>query len=304
MRLCLNDSGIGAPYREVTREKIKRVYDIGFRVAGVGNDLAATDDDIKRLKDLFADVGMAMGPIGISRSAIRPDKAEEKQHKKDIAEALRIGGKLGCTSLRYSVGSLHPTNVWMHHPENHTQKALDMLVESTSDLVKVAEDSGCMLCPETTQWTIVGSVERMKEFVDRFDSPYAKIIVDFVNQMRSDTVYESGRYARCAVATLGDRIGVFHVKDVQVQDKLLVSHIDEAPMGKGLLDHAAIIKASTQLEPWKTFSLEHFNYPDMETYDMWVMAYTHITNVAREIGHQWTSPSCTREKWEKEHSRQ
>ncbi len=303
MRLCLNDSGIGGPYRDVTRDKIQLVFDIGFRVAGVGADLNATDDDIKRLKDLFADVGMAMGPIGIGKTAVHPDKAVEKQHKKDIATALRIGGKLGCTSLRYSVGSMDPNNIWIHHPENHTQKALDMLIESTSDLVKVAEDSKCMLCPETTQWTIVGSVERMKEFVDRLDSPYAKIIFDPVNHMMYDRVYESGRFMRCAIATLGDRIGVLHVKDVMVQDKLLVSHIDEAPMGKGVLDHAAIIKASTQLEPWKTFSLEHFNYPDMETYDMWVMAYNHITKVAREIEHEWTSPSCTRERWEKEQIR-
>ena len=297
MRLCLNDSGIGGPYREVTREQIKTVYDIGFRVAGVGPDLNATDDDIKHLKGLFEDVGMEMGPLGIGLAALLPDKAKQKQHKKDLATALRIGGKLGCTSLRYSVGSMDPDNIWIHHPENHTQKSLDMLIDSTRDLVKVAEGSKCMLCPETTQWTIVGSVARMKEFVERLDSPYAKIIFDPVNHMMYDRVYESGRYIRCAIATLGDCIGVLHVKDVMVQDKLLVSHIDEAPMGDGLLDHAAIIKASTQLEPWKTFSLEHFNYPDMKTYDQWVKAYTHIQGVADSIGHEWTSPACTRAKW-------
>ncbi len=151
-----------------------------------------------------------------------------------------------------------------------------------------------MLCPETTQWTIVNSVQRMKEFVDRLDSPYASIIVDPVNHMTYDRVYDSGRFIRCAVATLGDRIGEFHVKDVMVQDKLLVSHIDEAPMGTGFLDHEALIRVSAHLEQWKTFSLEHIsNREDL------VRAYNHIQNIADRIGHRWTDPGCTREKWEK-----
>ena len=298
MRLCLNDSGIGGPYREVTRDKIQQVYDIGFRVAGVGYDLNATDDDIKRLKDMFADVGMALGPIGIGRSAMVTDKAEQKRHQKDIATALAIGGKLGCTSLRYSVGSMHPTDIWRHHPENHTQKALDLLVEAAGELVPYAEDAGCMLCPETNSWTIVNNPPRMKEYVDRLDSPYAKIIFDPVNQMNPERAFESGKYIRCAIALLGDRIGVLHVKDHQVMDNYMI-HIEEAPMGTGLLDHAAIIEASTQLEPWKTFSLEHFSYPNMKKLDQWTMAYNHIQGVADSIGHEWTSPACTRTKWER-----
>lgn len=294
MRLCLNDSGLGAPYREMNVANAKVIYDIGFRLAGVGCDLSATDKDIARVKEIFTEAGLEIGPIGIGLSAIRPDKSEEKEHKMKLAKALKIGGKLGCTSLRYSVGSLHPTNIWMHHPENHTQKALDMLIESTRELVPVAEDSGCTLCPETTQWTIVGSIERMREFVDRLDSPYAQIVFDPVNHMTSDRVYDSGRFIRCAIRTLGDRIGVLHVKDVIVQDKLLVSHIDETDMGTGVLDHEAVIRASTELEPWKTFSLEHF-----QNKDLWKPAYDYLQSIAGDIGHKWTDPKCTRERWEK-----
>jgi len=294
MRLCLNDSGLGAPYREMNVANAKVIYDIGFRLAGVGCDLSATDKDISRVKEFFTEAGLEMGPIGIGLSAIRPDKSEEKEHKMKLARALKIGGKLGCTSLRYSVGSLHPTNIWMHHPENHTQKALDMLIESTRELVPVAEDSGCMLCPETTQWTIVGSIGRMREYVDRLDSPYAQIVFDPVNHMTSDRVYDSGRFIRCAIRTLGDRIGVLHVKDVIVQDKLLVSHIDETDMGTGVLDHEAVIRASTELEPWKTFSLEHF-----QNKDLWKPAYDYLQSIASRICHKWTDQKCTRERWEK-----
>jgi len=300
MRLCLSDADLGAPYRDITVKQLKIIYDIGFRVAGMHPDLEATDDDIKHVKDLFGEAGLEFGPYGIGATAFHPDKNEEKKNHQVISRSLEIAGKFGCTGLRYSVGSMDPKNIWIHHPENHTQKALDMLVESTKKLVPVAEDNRVMLCPETTQWTIVGSIERMKEFVDRLDSPYVQIIFDPVNHMTYDRVYESGRFMRCAIATLGDRIGDFHVKDVIVDpEKLLVSHIDEAPMGTGLLDHEAIIRASQQLEPWKTFSFEHFSDPNLDHAGQWKRAYTHIQSIANRIGHQWTDPKCTRERWEK-----
>jgi sugar phosphate isomerase/epimerase len=294
MRLCLNDAGLGGPYKNITLQQLQKIYDIGFRVAGMHPDIDASDDDIKRIKEMFEQVGLSMGPLGVGLCPIRPDKAEEKEHKRQLAIYLKIGGKLGCTGLRYSIGSMDPDNIWITHPDNFTQKAMDLLVESVKELVPVAEDSRCMLCPETTQWSIVHDVATMKEYVDRTNSPYSKFSFDFVNHMTYDRVYESGKYAKCAVAILGDRIGEFHVKDVKVDpNKLLISHIDECDVGTGVLDHAAIMEASNDLEPWKTFSMEHFRNEDM-----WKPGFDHIKKVADSIGHTWTDPKCTREAWE------
>lgn len=289
MRLCWND-GLGGPLKNMDPAEAKFIYDIGYRVAGINSgDTEATDADIERAKHILEDAGLTPGPYGAGMSAIHPDPAKTKEYKMQIAKALKIGGKLGCMGLRYSVGSMNPTNIWMHHPDNFTQKAMDELVKNTRELAPIAEDSGCMLCPETTQWTIVHNLQTMKEFVDRCDSPYVKIIFDFVNHTTPERVYDSGRYIKCVVAYLGERIGEFHVKDVKVQDQLLVVHIDETPMGTGLLDHETLIKVSTQLESWKTFSLEHINNKNM-----WKPAYDHIQKIATRIGHQWTDPKVIR----------
>jgi len=295
MRLCWND-WFGGKIADMKLSDAKLLKDIGFEVAGINSgDREATDDDIKRAKGIFAEAGLFPGPFGAGVSIFHPNPAIRRKNKPEMIKALKIAGKLGCTAVRYSVGSMNPDNVWMHHPENHTQKSLDLVIEATKELVPYAEDNRCMLCPETTQWTIVGSIERMREYVDRLDSPYATVVLDSVNQMTSDRVYDNGRWMKCAVAMLGDRIGEFHVKDVMVQDLLLVSHIDEARMGTGVLDHAALMEASELLEPWKTFSLEHI-------IDRALLkpAYDHIRKVADRIGHTWTDPSLTRERWERE----
>ncbi len=274
-------------------EEAKAYYDIGFRVVGFqSGDVDATDADVDRAKKICEDNGLMPGPYWISGSNFHQDPAQCKELQKKVIKALRIASKIGCTSLRFSVGSMHPDNVWGHHPENHTQKALDILIERTMSVVPVAEDEHCMICPETNQWTIVGTIERMKEYVDRLDSPYARIVFDPVNYLTPERIYQSGRFVRCTIAYLGDRIGVLHIKDAHIMDGMV--HIGEVPMGTGLFDHEELIKASVNLEGWKTFSIEHIR--DM---NLIKQAHDHIQGVADRIGHKWTDPKCTRERWEK-----
>ena len=293
MRLCWND-WFGGPLKNMKRADAQELYDMGWRVAGINSgDRNASEDDINRVKDIFGEVELFPGPYGSGVSIFSIDPEKRADNKKEMIKALRIAGKIGCTAMRYSVGSMHPTDVWRHHPENHTQKALDMIIEATKELVPYAEDAGCMLCPETNSWTIVNNPPRMKEYVDRLDSPYAKIIFDPVNQMNPERTFESGKYIRCAIALLGDCIGELHVKDHQVMDNYMI-HIEETRMGTGHLDHEAFITASKQLEPWKTFSLEHIRDRSLVK-----PAYDHIQGIAEKMGHTWTAPGCTREKWEK-----
>jgi sugar phosphate isomerase/epimerase len=297
MRLCLNDSLIGPPYRTLPEEKVKIVHDIGFRVAGIGIDINASDEDIRRVKNLFAKYSMEFGP-GAGGSYFDPDPTVRRKMTERTKKVLEIAGKLGCPTIRVAGGSMNPNDRWMHYPDNHTQKAFDLFVESTRELVPYAEEARVAICPETTQWTMINGPQRMREFVDRLDTKYAGVVFDFVNHMTYDRVYNSGRFARQVVGELGDRICVFHVKDVIVREKHLVSHIDETPMGTGLLDHEAIIEASKYLEPWKTFSLEHFNESGVPRDKQWKRGYDYIQGIANRIGHRWTDPKLTRTRWD------
>jgi len=293
MRLSWDD-GLRYPLGKMNREEARFIYDIGYRVVGLGDTQDATDDDITYARDIVIDAGLVIGPFWIGHAVFRPDPEEHRKHQEAIKTALRIAGKLGCSHLGYSVGSMSPQSSYMHHPENHTQRALAILIKHTREFLPYAEEANVVLCPETTQWTIVNSIERMKEFVERIDSEFLRICFDPVNHMTSQRIYESGNYIKNAFAYLGDCIGSIHCKDVGIWDQINISHIDEARMGTGLLDHEALIRASAQLEPWKTFSLEHIS-----DINLWKPAYDHIQGISDRIGHAWTDPKCTRERWKK-----
>lgn len=295
MRLSWIDPGC-AKVKDFTVKQCKEWRDLGFGVAGFNTtDFDASDADIKRAKKIYEDCGMMPGSPGVGAGLVRPDENEEKEHLKIIAKGLIFSGKLGGPTLRIAAGSFNKDNPWAKHPDNHTQKAMDRLVKNTMELAKIAEDSNTILCPETTQWTIIGTIERMKEFVDRVDSPCVKINLDVVNHITNERVYESGKFVKCAVAYLGDRIGTIHCKDVKVDPiKLLVCHIDETIIGTGLLDHAAVLEASTMLEPWKCLEIEHVPQPWPENIKK---SIDHIQAVAQKIGHKWDDPKLTRDKW-------
>ena len=283
------------PFREATKEKLQFYKDIGLRVLGFVCDPDPSEDDLIQLRDLFWELDLEIGQVIPFKQAclLHPDRNTFLENREKIARTLEICRKIGANNLQCSIGSLNPDSIWGIHPENHTQKALDMLVENAREVAKIAEDNQVMLAPETNLWTVVNSIERMKEYVDRVESSYMKITFDIVNYMTYDRVFESGKYARCAVSTLGDRIGSIHFKDVIVtDDKDYKGHIHETKIGTGLLDYATVIKVSTQLEPWKIFILEHIhNEQDIK------LAHDHIQNIAARIGHIWTNHHCTHEKW-------
>jgi sugar phosphate isomerase/epimerase len=293
MRLAYSHIKVN-PFREATKAKLQFYKDIGLRVLGFACDPDPGDDELYRLRDLFGELDLEIGQIIPHKQAslLHPDKNILLENRKKIARTLQICRKLGAANLQCSIGSLNSDDIWGIHPENHTQKALDMLIENAREVAKIAEDNQVMLAPETTLWTIVNSIGRMKEYVDRVDSPLMKITFDIVNYMTYDRIFESGRYARCALATLGDRIGAIHVKDVVVtNDNGYKGHIHETEMGTGLLDHEALIGVSEQLEPWKVFTIEHIR--DERNIKP---AYDHIRKISSKIGHTWTNHHCTREK--------
>ena len=296
MRFCCNDSGINLTQDMVENEAaLKRLHEIGFEVIGVHGVAQASEDTVLRFRDLAEQHGItvAMSPCG-SQPA-HPDTGKrriEHYHLKDILRKMEmIGGDL----IHITGGSYDGTG-WWYHPRNFTEEALDDVVTEIKKLAPYAEDSGICICPETTQWCIIYSPQRMKEFVDRVASDYVQITFDPVNHMRPGRIHDSGTWIRETMAFLGDRIGQLHVKDVQVEPNL-VSHINEVPLGTGLLDHEAVIEASRELQPWKLFSLEHFNDPNVDRMVQRERGYRHIENVAQRVGHKWSERGLTRERW-------
>ena len=59
---------------------------------------------------------------------------------------------------------LNENGAWLPHPENHTDKVFDRLVDSTKQICKVAESEGMLLILEGGYVSPVYSAKRVKDF--------------------------------------------------------------------------------------------------------------------------------------------
>jgi hypothetical protein len=118
----------GEKLRDMTSQKAKEVYDLDFRIVGVPNELDASDAYSKWARSFLEDHGLLPGPPGAGVSPVKPNPDDEKKNLDVIIKGVIYSGKLGAPSFRYSIGSMDLKNTWIHHPDNHTQRAMDRIV--------------------------------------------------------------------------------------------------------------------------------------------------------------------------------
>ena len=177
--------------------------------------------------------------------------------------ALERAAWMGCPVVIVGSGSLHPTDMWMDHPGNHTWRSFDYLVKSLQAAVKTAEDVGVDLAMECHTYTALDSPERVRNVVDAVDSPRLKVDLDPVNWITYATYWDNGPLIHHMFDLLSDVIMGGHAKDVRQEDGLIV-HLDETYAGNGNLNYGVFLTRFAQLDPELYLMLEYCPADKME----------------------------------------
>jgi len=130
MRLSFSEAFRG-PLRELDKKDFQMMWDAGVRTGGISCPLDSSDDDIKYGYDLIHDFGFELGTFWSAHAVFRPDPEEHKKVRDLLKKQIEVAGKLGCTTCGFAVGSMSPKGAYWYHPENHTQLAMDLIVEHT-----------------------------------------------------------------------------------------------------------------------------------------------------------------------------
>jgi sugar phosphate isomerase/epimerase len=253
MRLGLSDAILPERMDLITAELARRVRELGF--SGVftrfteHDPFAVTEAQCRRVRELFEAEGVAMfQATGYRPALVHPDESARREASRTLREALRIAGQLGARAIDTGPGSMSPRGPWFPDPYNYTPQALEQLVKSVRECVGAAEEHGVLLCLEGHQLVTLRSAEVMREVIDAVDSPWVRVDFDPVNWITLETVYETGPAIGAMLETLGDRIASAHVKDVFVEDRMVV-HIEHCASGKGILDTGAVLRGIERLDP-------------------------------------------------------
>ena len=244
----------------VTPAAARRVRDLGFTGTSVqlGEPDTYTLDEFRRVGEVLDAEGMAVAQAnGTYPSLISLDPAVRRAGIEGMQRHMQAAHALRAETLYIRPGGLNPVGPWYPHPDHHQDAAFERAVESIAAVAETAEQEGISLVIEGHVLSVLDRPERIAELFRRIPSDALGFNLDPVNFIGSiwDAWNPDPVYARLLGAARG-RMRAAHWKDYTVENRLVL-HIEEVPLGQGVIDHAAWLTALAETAPRAWVLIEH-----------------------------------------------
>lgn len=270
-------------FRTFTTPHFEAIRALGFTGFGhhFGPDPSSvTEGDCERARSVWEGLGLDLAQFALlypeclfdSDNAVRRAVIARIKAGNRVARLLRAGAHL------IRPGSLNPAGSWTPHPDNHRPECLDRFVASLREIADDAEANGVTVVVESHVVSIMRSPEVCAEVVDRVGSPRIRIVLDPVNHFESiDQAFHSTERLRQIFDILGPIAPIGHAKDLRVGNDL-VTHLEEAVPGEGILDYTTLLTRFQQANPDGYLLIEHIPPSKVP------IASAYIRHVAEEVG--------------------
>jgi sugar phosphate isomerase/epimerase len=260
MALKLGVAGLLPTWEKIDLAAAQRIRQAGFCGASIFFDrpLKAEPAAVRRLKETLEIAGVdAAQANGWYECLVNPDEALRQAGIQGIQALVRLGRQLATPSVYVRPGSLNPRGHWYPHPENHTPRTFDRLVDSLRQACAVAQAEGMLLVVEGHVLSPLDSAQRIRDLLDAVGSPALKFNIDPVNFIGCVAdVYDTRGVLNELFDLLGQDIAAAHLKDLALEDELVL-HIAEVTPGSGTLDYDLFLTRLQQTCPDVYCLIEH-----------------------------------------------
>lgn len=271
--------------RQVTDEHAAGLKALGlFGVTCLLPDpVRCTRAEMERVRAVLGSAGVVPAQANATyERLVDPDQALRAAGIRGLQAACRCASWLRAATVYVRPGSLNRAGHWTPHPENTSAETLERLVASLVQVAGVAEAGGVTLAIEGHVVSPLDTAARIKQVIDAVGSPALRFNVDPVNMIPSiPLAYRNRVVVDELFDVLGDEVAAAHIKDVVVEDRLVV-HIAERPAGQGLLDMGHFLRRFEASCPDGWVLIEHI--PD----DAVPAAAAAMRAAADQAGLTWT----------------
>lgn len=195
--------------------------------------------------------GKDIALIGAYFNPVHPNTAKIDNGIAVFRDYISLAKAIGCDYVGSETGSYNG-DPWIYHPMNHSDEALDRVVETFSSLAEYAELHGVNIAIEGAFGHVCHTPERLKLAYDRINKDNVKFIFDLYNYLDFSNVDTTYDILERGISLLGDKILLFHVKDFVIEDNKL----KQCGVGKGILDYDRILEVIYKHNPNATLVLE------------------------------------------------
>lgn len=255
--------GICSDFRKLNQEEIDAVKELDF--TGVSYHFASSmipdvlSDECENCRFLLEKAQLDLVQFGITydQCLFDPNLSIRKAAIKAVNCGMPVAKDLGAFHYLFRPGSLNPDGAWTSHKDNHLPESMDRLIETLKPIAENAEKIEITLVMETHAVSIMGSPEICKEIVDQVGSDRLRIVMDFVNHFQSlKQVYESEERLNHIFDVMGPVAPMAHIKDISVQNGLVL-HLNEEVPGEGELEIGVALQRFNELYPDGYGLIEH-----------------------------------------------
>ena len=255
--------GMCSDFRTLNRDEIEAIQKLQF--TGVSYHFASSNislvspEECTRCRFLLEKAQLDLVQFGITygeclfdpRSSVREAAVEAVNCGMSVAKGL------GAFHYLFRPGSLNPDGAWTSHRDNHLPESMERLIETLKPIAENAEREALTLVMETHAISIMDSPETCREIVERVGSDRLRIVMDFVNHFQSlRQVYESEARLKHIFDVMGPIAPMAHIKDIRVQNGLVL-HLNEEVPGEGELEIGVALKQFDTLHPDGYGLIEH-----------------------------------------------
>lgn len=221
----------------------KKVKDFGFDGVQLVLKKALTDySDLSMINAAFSDLDILM--LGAYFNPVHPNKDIVFEGVNNFKEHLEKAITLKADFVGTETGS-YMGSPWGYLPKNHSDEALEEVIDIFLNLTKKAEELHINIAIEGAYAHVAYSPERIKKILDSINSNNLYVTVDLFNYLYLGNYQRREEIFEECFKLFQDKIVIFHLKDFVIEDDVL----KQVGLGKGLMDFPKMIKRIKQAAP-------------------------------------------------------
>ena len=217
-----------------------------------------SSDKALEISNAICQNGKEIALIGAYFNPVHPNTAKIDNGIAVFRDYISVAKDLNCQFVGSETGSYNG-DPWIYHPMNHSDEALDRVVETFTSLADFAAENGVNIAIEGAFGHVCHTPQRLKLAFERIGRENVKFIFDLYNYLDISNVDSAYEILESGVSLLGDRILLFHIKDFVIQDNKL----KQCGVGKGILDYDRILNVIYKHNPCATLVLEGTTQEDL-----------------------------------------
>ena len=200
-------------YRRMTAQGI---YHTQLNLGNAGMPIlpeAIEERGIEEIRRLTGKYKITLDALTGTFNMINPDAEAREKGCEQFKIQCRTARMLDIPVISLCTGSKNPESKWKWHEDNRKQSSWDDLMRSTDTILKYAEDNHVVLGVETEASNIICTPARARKYLDVYQSPHLKIIMDGANLFRPEQAGDMDKVLQEAFDILGKEIALAHAKD-------------------------------------------------------------------------------------------